>query len=157
MTAPRNILVATDFSDSSATALDYGRSLARVFGARLHVLHVVETFVVDSAAFGSAAAILPSLQVELEKAAEETLQKLVTAEDRRELKAVAAIRSIDTPAHAVVEYARDEQIDLIVVGTHGRRGISHVLLGSVAEKVVRLAPCPVLTVRLPGQADSAAA
>lgn len=157
MLAPKNILVATDFSDSSTVALDYGRALARVFGARLHLLHVVEVFVVDSAAFGAAAAVLPSLQLELEKSAEETLKKLITAEDRGELKAVAALRSVDTPAHAIVAYARDEKIDMIIVGTHGRKGLSHVLLGSVAEKVVRLAPCPVLTVRQPAAAKSAAA
>jgi len=157
MLAPKNILVATDFSDSSTAALDYGRALSRVFGARLHLLHVVETFVVDSAAFGAAAAVLPSLQVELERSAEETLKTLMTIEDKHELKVVAALRSIDTPAHAIVEYARDEKIDLIIVGTHGRKGLSHVLLGSVAEKVVRLAPCPVLTVRQTPKPSSAVA
>ena len=157
MLAPKNILVATDFSDCSTAALDYGRAMARVFKARLHLLHVVEVFVIDSAAFGSAAAVLPSLQSALEKSAEETLKKLMTPEDRSELKAVAVLRSVDTPAHAIVDYARDEKIDLIVVGTHGRKGLSHVLIGSVAEKVVRLAPCPVLTVRQPPAATSAAA
>ena len=147
MLAPKEILVATDFSNCSTVALEYGRTLARTFGARLHVLHVVEAFAVDSMAFGAAAAAIPSLQLELEAAAAKTLESLVTADDRRDLRAITSLRAVDTPAHAIVEYAGDAKIDLIIVGTHGRKGISHVLVGSVAEKVVRLAPCPVLTVR----------
>lgn len=149
MLAITNILIATDFSDASETALNHARAMAKAFGSRLHVLHVVEVFSFDSAAFGTAAATIPALQAELEAASRRTLERTVTDTDRKELRAVAALRAVDTPAHAIVEYAREEKIDLIVVGTHGRKGLSHVLLGSVAEKVVRLAPCAVLTVRTP--------
>jgi universal stress protein A len=157
MLAPKKILVATDFSDCSATALDYGRTLARVLHARLHVLHVVEVFAVDSAAFGTAVATIPMVQAELEASARTTLDALITADDRRDLHAIAEVRTIDTPAHAIAQYATDEKIDLVIVGTHGRKGLSHVLLGSVAEKVVRLAPCPVLTVRQPHKTSREAA
>jgi len=151
MLAPKNILVATDFSDTSISALAYGRVLARAFGARLHILHVVEAFSMDSAVFGTFAAPVVAVEAELESAAREALDKMVTDEDRRELSAVVALRVLDTPAHAIVQYSGEEQIDLIVVGTHGRTGLSHMLMGSVAEKVVRMSTCPVLTVRHPAR------
>jgi nucleotide-binding universal stress UspA family protein len=157
MVAPKNILVATDFSDCSKAALEYGRALAHVFHARLHVMHVVEVFAIDSVAFGTAAATIPMVQAELERSAHATLNALLTADDRRDLRAVAEVRTIDTPAHAISQYAEEEKIDLVIVGTHGRKGLSHVLLGSVAEKVVRLAPCPVLTVRYPQKKSKEAA
>lgn len=149
MIALKNILVATDFGDCSITALAYGRALARQFGARLHVLHVIEPFSMDSVAFGTFAAPVGAVEAQLEAAARKTLNDIVTDDDRRDLNAVVSLRAVDTPAHAIVEYSRDEAIDLIVVGTHGRKGVSHALMGSVAEKVARLAPCAVLTVRHP--------
>lgn len=146
MLAPTNILVAADFSECSMTALTYGRSLARLFGARLHILHVIEPFAMDSSAFGMFAAPAVAIGAQLEAAARQRLAEIVTDDDRRELRAVVALRSEDTPAHAIVQYCREERIDLVLVGTHGRKGFSHAVMGSVAEKVVRLAPCPVLTV-----------
>ena len=73
----------------------------------------------------------------------------MTAEDRVVLRGRAVIVTSNAPADAIVEYAKDSDIDLIVVGTHGRGVMGHLLLGSVAERVVRIAPCPVLTVRHP--------
>ena len=75
-------------------------------------------------------------------------QRLTDA-DRRDLDALAVVRISDAPADEIVGYARDEGMDLIVMGTHGRKAVAHLLLGSVAERVVRTAPCPVLTVRDP--------
>ena len=142
------VLVATDFSDASESALLYGREFARTFGAALHVLHVVE----NSTTWASPESVsvdFVRLQAEREAGAQNALNRLVSAEDREQLKAVATIRTGSTIAFEIATYARDESIDLILVGTHGRGMMGHLLLGSVAEKVVRIAPCPVLTVRHP--------
>ena len=143
-----NVLVATDFSDTSESALNYGREFARTFGAALHVLHVVDngmTFVGPEAA----GIDLVQLQAELEGAARHKLNLLVTAEDRTQLRAVAALRVGGAPALEIAAYATAEHIDMIVMGTHGRGMMGHLLMGNVAEKVVRIAPCPVLTVHHP--------
>ena len=145
----KNILVATDFSECSDSALAYGRALSLRFGARLHVLHTVEIVPPDVVGMGGFVSAVPQLQADLEKGAREQLEQFVTAEDRRSFAAVTVLKSGETPAHAITEYAGESEIDLIVIGTHGRRGLSHIVMGSVAERVVRTAPCPVLTVRNP--------
>jgi nucleotide-binding universal stress UspA family protein len=144
----KNILVATDFGEASEAALAYGRALARNFGARLHVMHVVGNTLAFAGAEGYAYDA-GELQGEMEESARKTLAALIRDDDRRELKAETVLRVSGTPALAIVSYARDANVDLIVMGTHGRGGMAHVLMGSVAEKVVRTAPCPVLTVRHP--------
>jgi len=144
----KNVLVATDFSKCSDIALTYGRSLARQFGARLHVMHVVEPIAADINVGGFVTAI-PELQASLDEEERGQLDALLTEDDRHTLRATVVLVSLAGPAQAIVEYATTENVDLIVVGTHGRRGISHLLMGSVAERVVRTAPCPVLTVRNP--------
>jgi nucleotide-binding universal stress UspA family protein len=150
MLAIKNVLVATDFSECSDTAVTYARALAGKFGAQLHIFHVVQ-FVsgADVSGIGGYAAAVPTLYAELEADARERLGELVSDADRELLHVKTAISVGDVPASAIVAYAKTEAIDLIVIGTHGRRGLSHVLLGSVAESVVRMAPCPVLTVRHP--------
>jgi nucleotide-binding universal stress UspA family protein len=145
MVALKNILVATDFSEPSAVALAYGRDLARSYGARLHVLHVIEDVTIRySSEVGFA---LPELQADLEQASSVDLERLITDEDRRALGVVTAIETGTNIASSIVDYAATNAIDLIVTGTHGRGAVSHLLMGSVAERVVRSAPCPVLTVR----------
>ena len=143
-----NILVAIDFSDTSESALNYGRELARTFGARLHILHVVEhAFMwVGPEAVGIDFA---PLQSALEISARNMLNRLLTTEDRDHLKVVTAVRSGHSPAFEIREYVQAKGIDLLVVGTHGRGMAGHLLMGNVAEKVVRIAPCPVLTVHRP--------
>ena len=134
------ILVATDFSDASEVALEYGRALARTFGASLHLLHVMEnTFLRPS----------PSDPYLLKAGAAKHLGERLSADDRVTLHAHAALETSDDPAETIVKYAGEHQIGLIVMGTHGRGGMARMLTGSVAEKVVRTAPCPVLTVRHP--------
>jgi nucleotide-binding universal stress UspA family protein len=141
----RNVLVATDFSEPSDVALTYGRELTRRFEATLHLLHVAED--VFPLYLGEAnTTVLPELQDEIEEAARKQLAALLCDEDRSELHANAVIRASRSPAAAIVEYAQEHRIDLIVLGTHGRGAIGHLLMGSVAERVVRTAPCPVLTV-----------
>jgi nucleotide-binding universal stress UspA family protein len=144
----KNILVPTDFSEPSDAALTYGRDLARTFGARLHVLHVVDDLVVRFATEGSLA-MLPELQTQLENDTRARLQALVTDEDRTTLEARAVLVTSTHAADTIVQYASEHAIDLIITGTHGRRALAHLFLGSVAERVVRMAPCPVLTVRHP--------
>jgi nucleotide-binding universal stress UspA family protein len=143
----KNILAATDFSASSQIALTYARALARQFGATLHVLHVIERPLSDSTNAIGAVGLMGELQTALEAAERARLDDVITADDRRTLHATAVLRKLDTPAHAIVEYAQSEHIDLIVIGTRGRHGLAHVVMGSVAERVVRTAPCPVLTIR----------
>jgi nucleotide-binding universal stress UspA family protein len=141
----KNILVATDFGDASAVALNYGRDLARAYGATLHVLHVVEDLTYSYASEVGFA--LPSYQEELVAQAQKHLDAAITPDDRSTLKVVTAMRTLRSPAYGITTYAQENAIDVIVVGTHGRGAVEHLLMGSVAERVVRTAPCPVLTVR----------
>lgn len=143
----KNVLVATDFSECSQIALTYGRGLARQFGATLHVLHAVEPPMSDGTNAIGYVGLIPELQTALEDAERARLDDAISDDDRRTLHATAVLRTLDTPAHAIVEYAQREHIDLVVIGTRGRHGLAHVVMGSVAERVVRTAPCPVLTVR----------
>jgi nucleotide-binding universal stress UspA family protein len=144
MVAIRNILVATDFSEPSNVALAYGRDLARTYNARLHVMHVVEDVMLRySSEVGLA---LPALQEDLVKAARKELESRLTDEDRTQLKAVPVLDTGANISLAICDYAKERAIDLIITGTHGRGAVQHFLMGSVAERVVRTAPCPVLTV-----------
>lgn len=140
MIAVKDIMVATDFDPASEAALAYGRTLARAFGATLHLFHASENFFLRPSAIDPAA---------LKASTQRRLEERLTDVERRNRSACAALVTSDQPADAIIEYAKSAQIDLIVMGTHGRTGISHVLMGSVAEHVVRSAPCPVLTVRHP--------
>jgi universal stress protein A len=140
----QNILVATDFSEPSNMALAYGRDLARCHGARLHVLHVVED--VLARYNPEVGFMLPATQQDLERAARRQLEARLNEVDRTDLKAVAVIATAVDIDRAICAYAMDNAIDLIVTGTHGRGMVRHLLMGSVAERVVRTAPCPVLTV-----------
>jgi nucleotide-binding universal stress UspA family protein len=141
-----SVLVATDFGDTSTSALDYGRNLARAFGAKLHVLHVAARVAPMSAAEFDATNIA-DLQTDIVEEANRQLNLLLTDIDRKQLQAKAMVLASTSPAAAIVDYAKETHVDIIVVGTHGRGGISHLLMGSVAEHVVRNAPCPVLVVR----------
>jgi nucleotide-binding universal stress UspA family protein len=143
-----HVLVATDFSEPSESALLYGRELARTFGARLHVLHVVENPAMWSGPEASGVDFA-RIQAELEAGAHNTLSRIISTEDREQLKAVTAVLTGGSTAFEIAGYAKACGIDIIVVGTHGRGMVGHLLMGSVAEKVVRIAPCPVLTVRHP--------
>jgi nucleotide-binding universal stress UspA family protein len=148
----RKILVPVDFSRHSAKAVEVGLQLAKRFEARLGVVHVYQPFM-DSFPGGF---MLPPATVE--KAwpiVREGLEKLL--QDVRVKARDAGVPEVEThlvegvPHAEIARVARDGNYDLIVIGTHGRTGISHALLGSVAERVVRMAPCAVLTVRLTEQ------
>jgi len=136
----KKVLVAVNFDEASNVALRYARTLSRTFGAQLHVIHVMENLFLKPMANDPHA-----IEVGITK----RLLDVLSDEDRSELHAVPVIRKSDAPADEIVKYANAEQIDLIVMGTHGRPGLAHLFMGSVAEKVVRAAPCPVLSLRHP--------
>ena len=128
----KNILVATDFGPASDNALRYGRALARRHGAQLHVLHVTQNIYLTAATAYGYAGVPCEAQVEIERAACTQTEALLTDEDRRDLRAVATTVTDNAPAMAVVEYARNHRIDLLVLGharprravafVHGQRG-----------------------------------
>jgi len=138
-----SVLVAFDFSDTSKSALTYGRNLARAFGGRLHVLHVADVISTSAAQFYPEGPGDP--EAKAAGLALNQLRTLLSAEGVPD--ALPEVRVSPAPAQEIVEYAGEIHADLIVVGTHGRSGMSRLLMGSVAEHVVRTAPCPVLVVR----------
>jgi nucleotide-binding universal stress UspA family protein len=149
MIALKNILVATDFGEAADKALKYGRELATRFDATLHVLHVATNLYVNAVGGEGYAVIAGQLQEELEASALKRLDELLIDSDRSGPSIRRAILTSSSPASAIIDYARDNTMDLIVMGTHGRGALAHLVMGSVAERVVRLASCPVLTVRQP--------
>lgn len=126
-------------------AVRYAVALAKNFGARLYFLHVG-----DRAQTQFATEFPIGLEDAVEDGFRERLLRIVTAQEKADLNPEFAVRP-GVPAVEVVRYAKEHDIDLIVMGTHGRGFVAHVVMGSVAEKVVRTAPCPVLTVRNPNQ------
>lgn len=143
----KHVLVPTDFSDASDVAVIYGQVLAKAFGAQLHLLHVVPEATALPWAAVTDVGSLDALQKEWETEAGTRLQQLVPDDADRER--VTVVTRTGDPARQIVAYAADNEVDLLVIGTHGRGFVAHVFLGSVAEQVVRRAPCPVLTVRHP--------
>jgi nucleotide-binding universal stress UspA family protein len=138
MIAVKSILIPTDFSETSDAALHYAVGMAQAFGAQLYLLHVPgETGENFEANFPVG---------RFETAARERLATLLSQEDIDRLRPEYALR-IGTPADEIGRYADARDVDLIIMGTHGRTGVAHLLMGSVAERVVRTAPCPVLLVR----------
>jgi nucleotide-binding universal stress UspA family protein len=142
------ILVPTDFSKFSANALTYGTAFAEKFGAELYLLHVVQ----DLALFiPEAVLVVPPVLPPVEQfltAARAALDRVIAGLNLPGVTVHPAV-SEGTPFDEIIRFAREKDIDLIVMGTHGHTGLAHILMGSVAEKVVRKAPCPVLSVRHP--------
>lgn len=142
----QRILLATDFSEPSSCATELAILMAKTFGGSLDVLHVLES---ETALMTDGVAYLPSnFFEEIEKHAAERLEAVIPREDRDKL-AVTLVMRKGAPFLEIIRYARERNMDLIVLGTHGRGALAHVLMGNVAERVVRKAPCPVLTIRHP--------
>lgn len=141
----RSILVPVDFSDSSRAGLDLALELAKRFESKVTLLHV---WGLPVYAFPEGAMFAPEVVTRLTTAAQDAVDRWKKEISGRGIE-VSAISTIGTPADEIVERAKTGSFDLVVMGTHGRTGLKHILLGSVAERVVRLAPCPVLTVRGP--------
>jgi nucleotide-binding universal stress UspA family protein len=150
MIALSDILVATDFSEPSAAALRYGCALARHFKSTLHVMHAVALAPSVLTGAGAYVVSVPDLQRQIEEAARKELDELPIENDEP-LAVQRVVIASNAPAAAIVDYAKHKHIGLIVTGTHGRGAVAHALIGSVAERVVWTAPCPVLTVRCPEQ------
>jgi len=145
----RKILVPTDFSEFSQCALRYGCELAKRFEAELHLLNVVEDIYPLIPDPGMTFPPLESYLVEVQEAARRGILNLPPSDLGDGISVVREVIS-GVPFLEIVRYAREQDVDMIVIGTHGRSGLAHVLMGSVAEKIVRKAPCPVLTVRPEG-------
>ena len=150
------ILVPSDFSAPSDAALDYARILAARFESSLQILHVVDDSTAESEFVADGfAPSTEQIRYGLRDQARRRLDALLTQTDRSRYRAhTEAI--IGLPAHTIVDYAMATASGLIVMGTHGRTGLAHLLMGSVAEQVIRTAPCPVLTVRQIATADEQA-
>jgi universal stress protein A len=144
------ILVPTDFSEPSDAALEYATTLATKLGASLHLLHVFEDPYITGGAFAAEmyAPVPADLREALLNEAKERLEQRLAGLDNDRFHVTAEVYTGPT-AKAITDYAKTAGIDLIVMGTHGRTGMAHLLLGSVAERVVRAAHCPVMTVRAP--------
>jgi nucleotide-binding universal stress UspA family protein len=142
MNLPKTILVATDFSETSEAAVAYAVGLADKLGAKLYLLHAVGMPMHGIAELGVAvsASMIDSIVHDTQVA----LDKLIKT--HAPVKIVPVLRTGDA-RDLIVQTAADVGADLIVLGTHGRRGVSRALLGSVAENVLRHAHCPVLTIR----------
>ncbi len=139
-----HILVPTDFSDYANHALAYASELAQTLQSRITLLHI---FHVAPLSLGDMPpAFLDTYLKELEADAQTSMQASLKWVQHDGLQ-VDTVIDHGIPFQAIVDTARDQQVDLIVMGTHGRTGLTHVLIGSVAEKVVRLAECPVLVTR----------
>jgi nucleotide-binding universal stress UspA family protein len=153
MLAIRRILFPTDFSEQAEHAWPYALRFGQEFGAEVHLLHVVvppprlaEAYAVNFDPDRMVQALTADAATQLDRQVE-------TAKERglifhREVR-------VGVDAREILDYAAKHEIDLIVMATHGRSGLAHVLLGSVAEKVVRKAPCPVLTIKPPAMKTAA--
>ncbi len=145
----QRILVPTDFSPGADAALRYARAIAERFGASLYLLHVLsEPMLAGALGTEVLVAEVQTLQETTHTDAERKLDALLAPDVSAGLQISADI-VVGAPAAAIVDFARDRDIDLIVVGTHTRSGVAHLLLGSVAETIARKASCPVLTVLVP--------
>ena len=145
MTAQR-FLVPVDFSEYANQALAYAISLASKLEARLTLLHVIPPLPLGGVDMGVTLpyTYIHDLEAEITSAMQAYLEQVTAVGLEGEITVIHGV-----PFQEIIETAKTRQVDLIVMGTHGRTGLQHVLLGSVAEKVVRLAPCPVLVVRQP--------
>lgn len=145
----RRILFPNDFSEPARQALHYAMALADRFGAELHLLHVVPEIAMslpDSSTFWTLPE--PDLQLQVEEATRQLRADLGEEWAQQHQTFQTAVRGL--VLDEILSYANQHEIDLIVIGTHGYSGFSHLLLGSVAEKLVRTSKCPVLSVHPTG-------
>ena len=143
----KRILVPIDFSEHSKNALTYAASFAKTFDAELLLVYVVEPTVYP-ADFGFGQVVPPAIEKEVRERGSKGLDQLVKQQIAVGVKARAIIRT-GKPFLEIIDTAREQEIDLIIIATHGHTGVEHILFGSTAEKVVRKAPCPVLVVCSP--------
>lgn len=142
-----HIVTAIDFSENSDYAFDYALTLARQFNARLQILHVINE-PVDLRGFYVPHLSFEQLEKEIEESAENMMEKFCATRLEGFSNYTTSIVS-GIPYEEIIQVADDAKASLIVLGTHGRTGLDHFIFGSTAERVVRSASCPVLTIRMP--------
>ncbi|HNY64551.1 MAG TPA: universal stress protein [Deltaproteobacteria bacterium] len=143
----KRILIPTDFSESSRHALKYAIDLNKVFKARLFLIHVLQDFT-EFSEYNLSPSILPQLYLEFQENAAKRLDEMVTGMVPGDMHCDTYILH-GVPFFEIIQFSKREDVDLIVIGTRGRTGIKHVLFGHTAEKVVKKAHCPVLSVKDP--------
>lgn len=141
------ILVPIDFSDYSKNALRYAVQFAKQFNSSMYLIYVIEP-IIYPADFSMGQVAIPSMDVDIQSRAEEELKNLAKSLIDPSIKVETIIKT-GKPFVEINETAKEKDIDLIIIATHGHTGVEHLLFGSTAEKVVRKAPCPVLTLREP--------
>jgi nucleotide-binding universal stress UspA family protein len=141
------IVVPVDFSEYSKKAFRYAIDFSKTFGAEMILVYVVEP-IIYPADFSFGQVALPSMERELQDRSKEQLHVLIKKEVPEGIQVRSVIRT-GKPFVEIIQLAKEENADLIIIATHGHSGIEHVLFGSTAEKVVRKAPCPVLSIRSP--------
>ncbi len=145
----KTILFPTDFSNGARAAMDYALSLAKDYEAKLILLYVIQDISIAEWYIPSTLSVADLVE-DMQKSAWKEMDKWA-AEAAGRAQDVEKMVERGVPFVEIIRTAKEKKADLIVIGTHGRTGIDHMLFGSTAEKVVRKAPCPVLTVRIPGR------
>jgi len=143
----KKILVPTDFSDYSKSALRYSVNFAKVFNAEIVLVYVIEP-VIYPPDFSMGQIAIPSVNAEWDEKAKDELENLEKKEIPPEVKVTSIVKT-GKPFVKIIDTATEVNADMIIIATHGHSGVEHILFGSTAEKVVRKAPCPVLTLREP--------
>ncbi len=141
------VLVPIDFSDYSKSALKYAVSFVKHFNAKLILVYVVEP-VIYPPDFSMGQIAIPSVDLDMDRRALDELNKLAELEIPADIQVLSVVKT-GKPFIEIIETAGEQDADLIIIATHGHTGMEHILFGSTAEKVIRKAPCPVLTLREP--------
>ncbi len=145
----KNILFPTDFSQGARAAMDHAVSLARDYNAKLILLYVIQDISIAEWYIPSSLSVTDLIE-DMQKSAWKEMDRWA-AEVSAKVKDVEKLVVRGVPFVEIIRTAKEKGVDLVIIGTHGRTGIDHMLFGSTAEKVVRKAPCPVLTVRIAGK------
>jgi nucleotide-binding universal stress UspA family protein len=143
----KSILFPTDFSEGSSQALQYAVDMAKRYGAKLYLLHVIYE-ISEGIGWYVPHVSMDEMYKDIEKSAKKELERF-GVEELSGLKDVEYRTITGIPHKEIIKFANANRTDLIIIGTHGRKGVDKIIFGSTAEHVVRYAPCPVLTVRLP--------
>jgi nucleotide-binding universal stress UspA family protein len=143
----KSILFPTDFSEGSSQALQYAVDLTTKYGARLYVVHVVYDLAKATGWYVPHRSV-DEMYKDIQEGAKKELERF-GVDDLAQVKNIERIVLTGVPHEEIMNFSKEKKIDLIIMGTHGRKGIDRILFGSTAAQVVRFAPCPVLTVRLP--------